>query len=269
MRSLICAGLLWLAAGAGWASEALVDRLAQALRLSEVVQILSAEGLEHGAALDAEMLAGAGGAYFADQVQEVFDPADMVDALKSAMAQGMSEAALQDSLVFFESDLGRRIIGLELSARQAFGDPDIEAMAVERLGALPADDPALALVRRYVDANELVTRNVSGMQGTDFAFYLGLAQGGAYDRDDEAYLAGLLEDRDQMLAETEEWALSFHLMAYDPLSVAEQQANIDYSLSAAGQAFNVALFEGFDRMYEDLFYRLGLLVAQAMTATDL
>ena len=269
MRALIWAALFWGAASGAWASEDLARRLAEVLRIAEVVDILRDEGLAYGDSMDRDMLGGTGGVYFRDQVAVIYRAEDMVAALTDAMAQHMTAQALRDSLTYFQSDTGQRVIGLEISARSAFGDPDVEAMAVDRLKALAEDDPARRMVADYVAANDLIERNVDGIQATDFSFYLGLVDSGAAERDDDGYLAGLLEDRDALRAETGEWAMSFHLLAYHPLSAAEQQANIDFSRSAAGQQFNDALFEGFDAMYGEIFYRLGRLVGSAMRATDL
>lgn len=269
MRSLIAAVSIWCLAACAWAGDRDVERLAQALRLDEVIAVLRDEGLSHGRLLDQDMLEGAGGAYFADQVSHIYDAAGMRAVLTEAMATRMTPAAVAASIGFFESDLGRRIIALELSARQAFSDPDIEATAVARMEALAEDDPHRRLIRDYVEANELIERNVDGIQSTDFSFYLGLVEGGAMGRDDEGYLSGLLDNRDAVRADTESWAMSFHLMAYHPLDAGDMRANIAFSRSPDGQELNVALFGGFDEMYDDIYYRLGRLVAQAMSAADL
>lgn len=265
----IFGALLVLCAGAVHAADSAAERLAQALRLGEVVQVLSAEGVEHAAALDAEMLGDSGGAYFTDQAAALFDPDRMQADLTQVLAQEMSPEDLNASAAYFESPTGRRIIALELSARAAFSDPDVEAVAVDHYHALPPGDPVRGLVRDYVEANDLVARNVDGMQASDYSFYRGLVAGGAYDPDHEAYLALLLNERDALYLETDEWAMSFHLLAYDPLTEAEHRENLAYSLSPAGKAFNTAMFAAFDQVYEDIFFQLGLLVAGSMQATDL
>ncbi len=269
MRVVVCACLIWLSAVAGWATEASVSRLNDALRLDEVVAILRGEGIEYGQILNEDMLDGAGGSYFTDQLAVIYDAGTMTRRITQAMERHLSPGALAESVAFFESETGQRIIRLEISARIAIADEDVERMAVERFTTLPGDDPQRRLIRDYVEANDLIRRNVDSTQASDFSFYRGLVDGKAVDRDDEGYLAAMLEERDELMADTEEWAMSFHLMAYHPLSVDEQQANIDFSRSAAGQEFNDALFAGFDGLYEDIFYQLGRLVARSMVATDL
>ncbi|MEX0285639.1 MAG: DUF2059 domain-containing protein [Paracoccaceae bacterium] len=271
MRTLaVAATLSWGVFASGLAAEQeLAERLAETLRVSDVVQILHREGLEQGRQLNANMLGDTGGAYFAAQVESIYDPDDMVAALTDALAEHMSGVALQETLDFFGSPVGQRIIALEISAREAYSLPDVQEMAVAQLEDTPESDSRLKLVRTFVEANDLVARNVEGVQAADFSFYRGLSEGGGIPRDDTGYLATMLEGRDELLAETEEWALSFHYMAYKPLTEAEQQANIDFSLSASGQELNDALFDGFERMYNDIFYQMGRLVARSMATADL
>ena len=247
----------------------MVDRLAAALRVHDVVALLRDEGLTHGEELDTGMLEGTGGRYFSAQVSRIFDTDAMAAVLTGAMAAEMSTQALSDSVAFFESDTGKQIVALELSARLAFADADVEEAALDQFNALEQGDPQRKLVEDFVEANDLIDRNVDGIIATDYSFYLGLADGGAMPRDDEGYLALLMEDRADLVDEITDWSLSFHLLAYHSLSPEEQQANIDFSLSASGQALNNALFVGFDRMYADIYYDLGRLIAAAMEATDL
>lgn len=247
----------------------MVDRLAAALRIGDVVALLRDEGLRHGEELDTDMLGGAGGRYFNAQVSRIFDTDAMAAVLTGAMAAEMSAQALRDSVAFFESDTGQQIVALELSARLAFADPDVEEAALDQFDALERGDPQRKLVEDFVEANDLIDRNVDGIIATDYSFYLGLADGGAMPRDDQGYLALLMEDRADLVDEITDWSLSFHLLAYHSLSPEEQQANTDFSRSASGQALNNALFVGFDRMYADIYYDLGRLIAAAMEATDL
>ncbi len=262
----VCGGAVW-AGSAG--DDAEFDALVEALRLADVMEILGREGLEHGQQLNDGFLGGEGGAYFSQQVEAIFDAEAMTDLFKATMAAHMTDDAVTQSVAFFGSDLGQRIIGLEISARVAFDDEDVQDFAVEVLDALPQDDARRQLVSEYVAANDLVARNVKGTHSSEYNMYRGLVDGGYLAGDDESYLAGMLADREALVRDTEEWAMSFHLMAYQPLSVEEQQANIVFSLSDSGQMFNNAMFKAFDGMYDDIFYRLGRLVARSSDAADL
>jgi hypothetical protein len=59
------------------------------------------------------------------------------------------------------------------------------------------------------------------------------------------------------------------MLAYGPLSSEVLGDYIDLSQTEAGKAMNRALFEGFDIMYEDISYALGLAVARQMQGQDL
>ena len=246
-----------------------LESLVEALRLMEVMEILGREGLEHGQELDKALLGGNAGTYFTQQVEAIFDAEAMTGRFKATMAEHMSAQAVDQSVAFFASDLGRRIIGLEISARVAFGEDDVQDMAVEVLDKLPHDDARRRLVAEYVAANDLVARNVKGTQSSEYNMYRGLVDGGYLAGDDGSYLAGMMADREALMHDTEEWAMSFHLMAYQPLSEDDQRANIAFSRSESGQLFNTAMFKAFDGMYDDIFYRLGRLVARFEDAADL
>jgi hypothetical protein len=70
-------------------------------------------------------------------------------------------------------------------------------------------------------------------------------------------------------SETEEWVKSFLLMAYGPLSGDDLDTYIGVTDTPEGQQLNRALFDGFNGMYEDISYALGLAVARQMQGTEL
>ncbi|MEY8838797.1 hypothetical protein AB9K41_07170, partial [Cribrihabitans sp. XS_ASV171] len=133
----------------------------------------------------------------------------------------------------------------------------------------PSDDRRLTQVEEYIAVNDLVDRNVEGALSADYHFYLGLAEAGGGPRDDGSLLSGLLESRDETEAETSMWLHSFLLLAYRPLTQEQMEANIAFSGTEAGKALNSALFAGFDRLYDEISYDLGMAMGRAMTATDL
>ncbi|SDC09256.1 DUF2059 domain-containing protein [Ruegeria marina] len=250
------------------ASEA-IDRLADAMRLEEVVTILREEGLRYGETLDAEMLEGSGGQVFAAQVKTIYDTARMTRALRGALAERLNEEELVAAISFFGSDLGQTILKLENAARRAFAEPEIEEMAFEAARDMDKKQPMYRMIDEYIRINELVPRNVRGAISSDYYFYLGLADGQGTPRDDEAVLSELIENRGETEAETRKWVYGFLLFAYSPLSGAQMQGNLDFAASDAGRAINEALFEGFDDLYDGISYDLGRAVGVALGATDL
>lgn len=266
VAGLACAAALWVLPVA--ADEG-IDRLTQALRLDDVVEILRSEGLEFGETLDQDMLAGEGGSLFAQRVSDIYAAGRMTETMTDALRDNMTPEQISQSAGFFETDLGQAIISLENSARRAISDETIEDMARAEFENLGEDHPRVALISEYIEVNDLIEQNVHGTLSSDYSFYRGLAAGNGVPRDDDTMLAGLLEGRDQTREETRDWLFGFLTMAYQPLSDAELGENIAFSRTGAGQALNAALFVAFDILYDDISYELGLAVAQAMTASDL
>ncbi|WP_164659028.1 DUF2059 domain-containing protein [Tropicibacter sp. Alg240-R139] len=251
-----------------WSEEDL-DRLARAMKLDEVAEILRAEGLRYGASIDQDMLAGQGGDHFAQVISEIYQEERIVSAIRSGLDTHLNEDTLRDSVVFFGSDLGQTIISLENSARLAFADPTIEDAARERYEGTSPDDRFLQQLETYIAVNNLIEQNVDGALTADFNFYLGLAKGNGAPRDDQGMMATILEGRDDIRADTQVWLYGFLMMAYSPLSERQMDDNIAFSRTKAGIALNTALFEGFDDLYNRISFDLGLAVAQALQATDL
>ncbi|MGV6804767.1 MAG: DUF2059 domain-containing protein [Ruegeria sp.] len=257
----------------GWAATASasenVDRLTEAMRLTEVVQILRDEGVRQGRDLDENLLDGNGGAFFEAQVEDLYDTVWMKSKIDNALTDGMTEPQLEQAALFFESDLGRAIVSLENSARRAFSDDAIEEMAVSAYRDTDRDAGYFRLIDEYVEINDLVDRNVQGTLSADYSFFRGLADGQGAMSDDGEVLAQLLAQSAQSEELTREWLYSFLLLAYQPLSEAQLRENIAFSRTEAGQALNDALFVGLDAMFNELSYQLGVTVAQVLSASDL
>ncbi|MCU9837069.1 DUF2059 domain-containing protein [Ruegeria sp. WL0004] len=268
MRVLAASVLSLALAWPAWSSEA-IDRLAIAMRLDEVVEILHDEGLRYGQTLDEEMLEGSGGQVFLKQVKAIYDTDRMTDTLRDVLAERLSAEDMAAATVFFGSELGQTILELENAARRAFAEPEIEELAFETAQEMDKSRTMYRLVDEYIRLNELVQRNVRGAISADFYFYLGLADGQGTPRDDEAVLSELIGNSHETEAETRKWLYGFLLFAYSPLTNAQMQGNLDFSATGAGQAVNDALFQGFDRLYDDISYELGRAVGVALGAMDL
>ncbi len=267
LTALFLSTLLILAVPAT-AAEA-VKRLANAMQMDEVVTILRDEGLANSADLAAEMLDGGGTSYFRSQVDQIYAADRMYEALSTSLEQTLSESQLEQAALFFESDVGQRIISLENSARRAYSDEAVEELARSNYEAIDRSSSFFLLVDEYIRANDLVDQNVSGSLSADFSFFRGLADGQNVSTDDRALLSELLSQKELTEEETTIWLYSFLLLAYQPLNDAEMRENIAFSRTETGRALNAALFEGFDQLYDGISYDLGLAIAQALSASDL
>ena len=194
----------------------------------------------------------------------------MLQVLRAALKRRMSEEEIAESLAFFDTEAGHRILRLEVSARLAMSDPAVEDAALEAFAAAAGEgDPRAADVERFVEVNDLSERNVSGALSSNYRFYLGLVDGGGREMGDDEIIDEVWGQEEEIRATTGDWLNSFLYMAYQPLSDAEMQAYLDYSASEGGQALNAALFDGFDEMFHAIYYALGRAVAQAIQGSDL
>ena len=62
---------------------------------------------------------------------------------------------------------------------------------------------------------------------------------------------------------------AFLLMAYEPLEPEDLQAYVEFYRTPAGRVLNRAMFDAFNRMYEELSYILGRAVARHMQSEKL
>ncbi|WP_050930395.1 DUF2059 domain-containing protein [Aestuariivita boseongensis] len=250
-----------------WADAA---RLAEVLKLGEVVDILHDEGMVYADTIEADMLPNGGGAFWTQTIARLYDRGAMTRALTDTLESDMSDAQIADSIAFFDTDQGQSILSFENAARAAMSDPEIEQIARAAYADLRADgDDRLDQIDRFVEANDLIERNVAGALSSQYQFFRGLADGGAFNMTDEDILADVYGQEPEIRTDTEEWLFGFLLMAYQPLSDEAMEAYIAFSGTDGGKALNAALFEGFERMYRDISFGLGLAASRAMTGSDL
>ncbi|MDU9006389.1 DUF2059 domain-containing protein [Sedimentitalea todarodis] len=246
------------------------EELARVLRVDEVASILRDEGLRYGVELEADMLGGGGGRYFQDRVAALYDADAMSEALTAALVQTLDTAQMRAVVDFFDTDEGQRILTLENAGRVAMADPAVEGLARATYQDLAgSDDPHLADVERFVDINDLIERNVTSGLESNYHFFRGLADGGGTRMGEDEILSEVWAQADGLRADTTSWIYGFLLMAYQPLSGDALQSYSDFSATSTGQALNQALFNGFDQIYNDISYKLGLAVAQAMNGSDI
>ncbi|MHA6261826.1 DUF2059 domain-containing protein [Arenibacterium sp. CAU 1754] len=251
-------------------AQAPAQRLGQVLLLDEVAATLRIEGLTYGDELDRDILGGSGGSYFRTRVSQIYDPSVISGAVIKAISDGMTAAEIDQTIRFFETDAGQRILQLELSARRAMADPAVDDMAQEAFEAAVKDaDARLEPIRRFVELNDLVEYNVAGALASNYQFLKGLVDGGGDRMGDGDILDEVWSQEDDIRASTRDWVNRFLFLAYGPLSASEMEAYLGYCETPAGLSLNAALFAGFDEAYRDIYYDMGRAVAQAMQSSDL
>lgn len=255
---------------AGPVAAAPVDDLYDALALSEIVEIMHEEGLAYGAELGSGTVGKPGNAAWDALVSRIYDTEAMEKTVRAGFDAGLEGVDLAPLLEFFTQPQGRSIVQMEVSARRAMMDPDVEEAA--RAAFRDAEETGLdrlTLLSEFVQVNDLVESNVVGALNANYQFYSGLAAGGGIEMSEQDILSDVWAQEEDTRADTREWMYAFLLMAYGPL---EDETVADYlALSATpeGQALNRALFVGFNTMYDEISYALGLATAREMMAEDL
>lgn len=249
-----------------------VEALFAALRLSDIVLIMRDEGIAYGDEIGADLFGSAPPADWQETVARIYDPARLEPQVLAALAEATAGQDIGPILDFFTQAPGSTFIDLEVSARQAMLDPEVEQMAKEAAAVAMADEsPLFAQVQRFVAVNDLVETNVVAAMNSTYAFYLGLMDGGAFPAEmTESDILGDVWAQEPMIrANTEEWVYSFLLMAYGPLSPEDMEAYITFSETDAGRAANRAIFAAFDGMFEEISLALGRAAARYMATEEL
>jgi hypothetical protein len=186
------------------------------------------------------------------------------------MAATMTPDDIAAAITFFGTARGQAILDHENAARRAMSDPAVEEAARARVEELDAaDDAHLAEVRGFVEANDLLERNVAGALSSNYQFLRGFADGGGADMSDSDIVSDVWGQESEVRTETESWLLAFLVMAYAPLPPGDLQAYTEFSQTPEGRALNAGLFAGFEALYRDISYALGLMAGQRMQGSDL
>ncbi len=248
------------------------DALYRALALGDVLKIMVEEGRQHGERLEEEMFPGRGGQSWKRRVDEIYEFGRMSAEVRRTFARALEGVDVAPLVAFFDSPLGRRIVSLEISAREALLDGDVEDALTERVRSMRRQqDPRLDLIEAFAEANDLVESNVAGALTSNYAFFRGLAEGGAFeDRpSDDEVLVDVWDQEDDVRDETRDWVLVYLTLAFQPLEDAEVEAYIALSRTTEGRALNHALFAAFDPVFARISHDLGRGAARFIASEDI
>jgi hypothetical protein len=249
-----------------------VANLIAAMDLGEMITIMREEGLEYGEQIAEDLFPDRIGADWPETVSKIYNYDTMRDGLAEQFEAALGDVDIDSLIAFFEGDVGQTVVALELGARRALMDYDIEEASKEAAAIAIADEtPRFTLVEQFVATNDLVETNVVGAMNANYAFYLGLLDGGAFGKSltEEQILTDVWSQETEIRKNTYEWVYSYLLLAYTPLSDEELNAYSAFSETKDGQALNTALFVAFDEMFEGISRALGLASSQYMVGQDL
>lgn len=258
MRLLACVAGLW--AGASMAlADPDIDRLVDAMGMPELIRAFSAEGIETSRTLNAEFLNGQGGSVWAETVDRLYDPERIESAVRIGLAENLDPEVARAALVFFESDLGQRIVALEVAGRHAMLDPEVAEMA-KAAGAQAGPD-----VTAFLELRNLVERNTDAGVSAQGAFFDGLAQATrATTPPPDAE-----EMRASIATEAEAWLRGYYAMTQSALSAEEIATYSDFFGTEVGAAVDDAVFDAFSDSYTTLSFALGQTIGLLLPANEL
>jgi len=256
---LRAATFAWLISATAVLASPESDRLMDALGVPELIAAFSVEGIENGAALDDSVLNGQGGNVWAETVRRLYDPQRLEADVRRAFAETLDEQVAAQALLFFESELGVRIVALEVQARTAMLNDDLEAAARSAPSAL--DETITA----FLEIRHLIERNTDAAMAAQEAFYAGLAMssGQTDSTPDPATQRALI------MAETESWLRGYYALAQSPLSADEVAIYTAFWDTEIATALDDALFEAFGTSYASLSFGLGQAAGHLLPQNDL
>lgn len=255
-----------------YAQEGDADALFDALAMPQIIEIMREEGINYGQTIGQDLFSGAPSSEWAATVEMIYEYDRMEGTIRADFVEALDGVDVAPMLAFFTSEQGQQIIGLEVSARRALLDDAVEEASKEAAARAASEDTErYQLVQTFIETNDLVESNVVGALNSNYAFYLGLMQGGAFGGvlTEEQVLTDVWSQEEDIRQNSEEWLYSFLLMAYQPLEDADIEAYIAFSETESGEALNRALFAGFDPMFEGISSALGLAAATQMTSQEL
>ena len=270
---LTLVGIVGLGFGsAAMAQDADAEMLYDALQMSDIVDIMHEEGIKYGGQVGTDLFPERAGAQWAQTVAKIYDPLKMHRQSKQGFLAAVAGQDNAVALSFMQSNIGAKFVALEVSARRALLDESVDAIAREAAAIAMRDKTArFKLLEAFVAANGLIDNNVVGALNSNFAFYTGLMDGGAFENvlTEDQILADVWAQEPDVRAQTQEWVYSYLLLAYDPMSREDLARYVAFSKTAPGIALNRALFTAFDDMFDQISYDLGRAAAEVMSAQDL
>jgi len=262
----VAAGLL--APTVAWARD---NTLSEVYLLPDLFDIMAQEGRRATLSDPAVPEDAVGRAGWVRAVERIYDAELMHSDFIGALEKVLDPEVRTEALAFAQTDLGRRVLQLEVSARRALLSDEIDEIARSSLDAArdapenSAQARALALVRERIAANDLIELNVLLGLNTSLAYYDGMADAGWTSGLAGADLLTLVWAQEEAIRrDATEWAESYFLMAYQPLTEPEMAGYLDHATSAAGDAFNTAMFQAFDEVFVNISRRVGVAMAKQM-----
>lgn len=274
MRSALGSIILGIAVLTATASQAAteeeIDRLFRVTGLPDLLLVMRDEGLVEAGEIAEGLFPGRSVSGWKRTAEAIYEPEMMRTRFRDAFGAALADAEVGEVIAFFESDLGRGIVEREIEARRAFSDEAIETAAEEAFEKMAAEGrPRTAQIAAFIEANDLLERNVMGAMNSSYNFYRGLADGGGFEMTEREIIADVWSQEPEIREDTEDWLEAYFSLAYSDLSDEEFDRYLALSETDAGQALNAALFIAFDALFDEVSYALGLAASRSVGGEDI
>lgn len=250
------------------------DAILAAMQTEALLAVLQDEAVKAGEDLADSMMPGRPVEGWTQTVARINAPSRTGPLLSRRFAEALEGRHAGAILDYLTTPLGRRIVGLELSAREALRDTSVQDAVLSEYDEMRREgDPRADQIDAFIKANDLIDANVVGALNANAAFLKGMgaaASGDAADRLSEAdILTQVWQQEPELRAETEDWVRAFVSLAYQPLSDAEMADYLAFTETPAGQAMNTALFAAFDALFVETSYQTGEALGRWIGSEDL
>ena len=250
-------------------ADASLSRLYDLLAIKDYVAIARAEGLADADNVSRDMLGRPADAGLLDQLGRIYDVTRMQATVLEHLAD-LTNEEVEASIAYFQTDTAMTITELEVAARRAMMDEDVEQSARRAWLEAAASRPDLvAQIEEISKANDLVERNVSGALNSNLRYFQGLADGGGLELTEDEILNLVWGQEADIRVETESWLGGYFLLAYESLDAGDLDGYLAFWQSPAGQALNTVIFAGFNEVYDDVSYATGRVLALNMMSQEL
>lgn len=247
-------------------------QLMEALRLRDIIEVVAAEGIAAGPEIEEDMFPGRGGFGWKVELESIYDIPRVMGIMSEDIRANISEADADVLISFLGSPLGKRIVEGEVAARAAMLDEDVDQAATDLAQKMRREGGRrIEQIAEFIATYDLVTSNVVGGLNSNYAFYQGLAAGGALpdSMTEDQIVNEVWSQQDTITTETEDWLYAYLLASYAALSDDEMQTYIAFARTDAAQSFNGVLFDSFGTVFTSISRALGRAVADRMLAQDI
>ncbi|MBL9059315.1 MAG: hypothetical protein JNK88_04740 [Mangrovicoccus sp.] len=250
------------------------DAILAAMQTEALLAVLQDEAVRAGEDLAETMMPGRPVAGWSQTVERINAPSRTGPILGRSFAEALESRHAGAILDYLEAPLGRRIVGLELSAREALRDPSVQDAVLADYDEMRREgDPRADQIDAFIKVNDLIDANVVGALNANAAFLKGMGAAASDDAADRLSEADILtqvwQQEPELRAETEDWVRAFVALAYQPLSDAELADYLAFTGTPAGQAMNRALFAAFDTLFVATSYQTGEALGRWIGSEDL